>query len=112
MINMSATMFVSARCGHCARLFREHPHVQNDFQLVNIDALPQPPDFLRVVPTLVVVHEDQQKVYEGTDVFRFVQDRPPVEAYSFSCDNITNKGFSFIDTDRPVYSEQNNYSPF
>jgi glutaredoxin-related protein len=113
---MSATLFYSERCAHCARLFKEYPYIQNDYSFVNVDQIKPIPEFLRVVPTLVVVDDSEQnpgqKVYEGTQVFRFVEDRPPVEAYSFSCENTTNKGFAFIQSDRPVYSEQCNYSPF
>jgi hypothetical protein len=104
-------MFISTHCKHCQRLLNEHPHIQNEYSFVDVDS-GQCPEFLRVVPTLVVVTDDGQTVYEGTDVFRFVQDRPQVEAYSFSCSNTTNKGFSFIDTDHPVYSEQCNYTQF
>ena len=110
---MSATLLYSTKCAHCARLFQENPHIKDTFTLINLDELQQPPAFLRVVPTLVVQNENsKQQIYEGTDVFRFIEDRPMVEPYTLSCSNLTNKGFSFIDTERPVYSEQQNYSPF
>ena len=109
-----ATLFYSAKCAHCTRLFQENPHIQDNFTLYNINQTQQIPDFLRVVPTLVIQDPEnkQRIVHEGTDVFRFVEERPPVEPYALSCSNLTNKGFSFIDTDHPVYSEQKNYSPF
>lgn len=113
---MSATLFYSERCAHCARLFKENPHIQHEYSVVNVDQINPIPDFLRVVPTLVVVddseHNPGKHTFEGTQVFRFVEERPPVEPYSFGCDNTTNKGFAFIHTDRPVYSEQHNYSAF
>lgn len=111
---MSATLFYSERCQHCARLFQNHPHIQQEYSLVNVDQVNPIPGFLRVVPTLVVVDNSEQspgeQTFEGKNVFKFMEERPPVEPYSFSCDNTTNKGFSFINTDRPVYSEQFNYS--
>lgn len=109
-----ATLFYSTKCAHCARLFQEHPHIKDNFSLHNIDQAQQVPAFLRVVPTLVIQDPENNKssIYEGTDVFRYVQDRPEVQPYALSCSNLTNKGFSFIDTDHPVYSEQKNYSPF
>lgn len=110
-----ATLFYSTKCAHCARLFQENPQIKDSFNLQNIDQAPQVPAFLRVVPTLVVQDRQQNKsqVYEGTDVFRVVQESVrEVEPYALSCSNLTNKGFSFIDTDHPVYSEQQNYAPF
>lgn len=109
-----ATLFYSTKCAHCARLFQENPSIKDRFTLQNIDQTPQVPAFLRVVPTLVVQDRDKNQIYEGTDVFRVVQEsvQDSVQPYALSCSNLTNKGFSFIDTDHPVYSEQQNYSPF
>jgi hypothetical protein len=108
------TLFYSTRCPHCARLFRDHPDAQN-LSLVDIDQTAHLPQFLRVVPTIVVQEESQKPdVIEGTTrVFEYFAEHPEgVEPYSFACSNVTNKGFSFIDSDRPVYSEQENFSYF
>lgn len=124
-------LFYSNRCSHCQRLFAEFGLLQqpnSGITLIDIDTNTQNiPPYLQVVPTLIL--EGAEK-YEGKDVFNALRARlapmqrttasqsqqPPttqtVEPYAFSCSNVTNKGFSFIDTDHPVYSEQANYAFF
>jgi hypothetical protein len=117
-------LYYSARCEHCKRLFAEfqlQPNTNNTgLSLVDVDNSQEAlPPYLRVVPTLVLGGTNEK--YEGKDVFsalraRLVQQQqsktPVVEPYAFSCSNVTNKGFSFINTDHPVYSEQANYAFF
>ena len=132
-------LYYSTRCPHCARLFSEYnleTQASNNakLKLVNLDAVNVEtlPTYLRVVPTLVLSGTNER--YEGKDVFSALRSRlapvqralppqqqqqqeqqqanPVVEPYAFSCNNVANKGFSFINTDHPVYSEQANYAFF
>jgi len=108
------TLFYSTRCPHCARLFQEHPDA-SALTPFDIDQTADFPDFLRVVPTVVIQEGNRTpELIEGTTrVFEYFADHPEgVKPYSFSSSNTTNKGFSFIDADRPVYSEQENYIYF
>lgn len=106
------TLFYSTRCPHCARLFREHPDAQT-LTLVDVDHQTNVPEFLRVVPTIVVQEERNKKpeLIEGTTrVFEYFAEHPEgIEPYTFQCSNATNRGFSFIHSERPVYSEQDNF---
>ena len=121
-------LYYSTRCPHCVRLIAEFNLTnQNGLCMIDIDTHTDAlPSFLRVVPTLIIGNKEK---YEGKDVFsalrsRFAQaqraqpqsqhnqENPTVEPYAFSCSNVTNKGFSFIDTEHPVYSEQQNYAFF
>lgn len=108
------TLFYSTRCPHCARLFQEHPDA-NALTPIDVDQAANLPEFLRAVPTIVVQEGNHPpEVIEGTKrVFEYFADHPDsVQPYAFSSANVTNKGFSFIDADRPVYSEQENYTYF
>ena len=126
-------LYYSTRCPHCKRLISEFNLInQNGLTMIDLDTHTDAlPPYLRVVPTLIIGNTEK---YEGKDVFsalrsRFdqaqrtqpqqqqqqqqsIRDPPTVEPYAFSCNNVTNKGFSFINTDHPVYSEQQNYSFF
>ena len=124
-------LYYSARCEHCKRLFAEfQPNTNTGLTLVDVENSQETlPPYLRVVPTLVLGGTNEK--YEGKDVFGALRARlapaqrvqqqqqqqqqaenPVVEPYAFSCNNVTNKGFSFINTDHPVYSEQANYAFF
>ena len=119
-----SVLYYSARCEHCKRLFAEFQLQPNNtgLTLVDVDNSQEAlPPYLRVVPTLVLGETNEK--YEGKDVFGALRARlaqqqqtppnnPVVEPYAFSCNNVTNKGFSFINTDHPVYSEQANYAFF
>lgn len=108
------TLFYSPRCPHCTRLFQEHPDA-SAMTPIDVDQTANLPEFLRVVPTVVVQEGNRTpELIEGTTrVFEYFTDHPnTVQAYAFSSANVTNKGFSFIDADRPVYSEQENYTIF
>lgn len=100
-------IYYSDKCSHCTRLLEENN--LESYTLMNID---RPgfniPDYITAVPTLLDV--SAQRKYEGTAVFTFVKDNTKIEPYTFNCTNNTNSGFSFIHSERPVYSEQKNYA--
>lgn len=100
------TLYYSEKCKHCERLLSSCN--MNGYKLVNIDNTGAPP-MIKVVPT-IVDNTNNAKVYEGTAAFQFANQNQTIEPYSFHCSNNTNKGFSFIDTPSPIYTEQTNYS--
>lgn len=104
-------LYYSDKCDHCKRLMSEND--LSAYKLVDVNTLMHTnrlPSYVTMVPTLVDMQANRK--YEGTAVFTFIKDNARIEPYAFSCSNNTNTGFSFIDSDRPVYSEQVNYSPF
>jgi hypothetical protein len=107
MKSSNIIIYYSEKCSHCSRLLAENN--LESYTLVNIDVPGATiPDYVSAVPTLLDI-SDKRK-YEGTAVFLFVKDNTTIEPYTFNCTNNTNTGFSFINSERPVYSEQSNYA--
>ena len=101
-------LYYSERCVHCQKLMSENNLQQ--FECINVDhQMHNLPQYVTMVPTIVT--GDNKSKYEGKAASAFVQHTSVIEPYAFSCSNNTNRGFSFITSNNPVYSEQYNYSP-
>lgn len=101
------TLYFSEKCNHCQKLMSENN--LKDYEFVNVDLqMHNLPQYVTMVPTIVTA--DKQSKYEGKAAFAYVQHTSVIEPYAFNCSNNTNRGFSFITSSNPVYSEQTNYS--
>lgn len=99
-------LYYSNRCKHCERLIQKYDF--RTFKCIDVQTT-QVPSAVTSVPTIV---DDSNNMYVGKDSFNFMESLNGIQPYGFDLNNLTNKGFSFIDKDphEMFYCENTNFT--
>tara|TARA_B100001123_G_C15283520_1_gene1014805 strand:+ start:378 stop:866 length:489 start_codon:yes stop_codon:yes gene_type:complete len=96
-------IFYSERCNHSKKALELIKENNIKIQLQSIDRLQKMPDFLKVVPT-IIIKKDSKKL-EGKEVFKFLeQQKDNSNIQPFFSNEMTgySDGYSYLDTNSQI----------